>query len=81
MANDIKEMYRKARIAFATAERWSQDRVDEIVAAVGWMWQKREVAEELAGIAVEESGMGVYEHKAAKQIKKTRGAMWDLRGS
>ena len=44
------------------------------------MWQKREVAEELAGIAVEESGMGVYEHKVAKQMKKTRGARWDLRG-
>ncbi|MBA7695975.1 Sulfoacetaldehyde dehydrogenase (acylating) [subsurface metagenome] len=80
MPDDIKEMYRRARKAFETVELWPQDRVDEMVAAVGWMWQKEEVAREIARLAVDEAGMGVYEHKVAKQMKKTRGAMWDLRG-
>jgi sulfoacetaldehyde dehydrogenase len=73
-------MYARARMAFETVEFWPQEKVDEMVAAVGWVWQKDEMAREVAKIAVEESGMGVCEHKVAKQKKKTRGAMWDLRG-
>lgn len=80
MVNDIKEMYKKARKAFKIVEFWPQEKVDEIVAAVGWMLQKDDVARDVAKIAVEESGMGVFEHKVAKQKGKTRGAMWDLNG-
>ncbi|MBA7521131.1 Sulfoacetaldehyde dehydrogenase (acylating) [subsurface metagenome] len=80
MAENIQEMYKRARKAFETVEFWPQEEVDEMVAAVGWMLQKDDMARDVAKTAVEESGMGVFEHKVAKQKSKTRGAMWDLKG-
>jgi len=81
MSDDIKLMYANARKAFATVEYWPQDRVDEMVAAVGWEWQKEHNAAHLARIAIDESGIGVYEDKAAKIRNKTRGTMRDLIGA
>ena len=63
MSDNIPEMYRKARAAFKEVEFLSQERVDEICAAVGWELQKEETAKELAHLAVSESGIGVYEDK------------------
>jgi sulfoacetaldehyde dehydrogenase len=80
MADDIKEMYAKAIKAFEQIEYWSQEKVDEMVAAVGWEWQKPEVAKALARLAVDESGIGVYEDKVAKIQSKTRGTMRDSIG-
>ena len=80
MEDNIQEMYRKARKAFEEVEYWPQEKVDEMVAAVSWEWQKNEVAEALARLAVDESGLGVYEDKVAKIKGKTRGTMWDFRG-
>ena len=78
MADDIKEMYIKARKAFEEIEYWPQEKVDEMVAAVGWEWQKPETAKALARLAVDESGIGVYDDKVAKIQSKTRGTMRDL---
>jgi len=80
MDDNIQEMYRKAREAFAEVEFWPQDKVDEMVAAVGWQWQKEETAKELARLAVDESGIGVYEDKVNKIQAKTRGTMRDMIG-
>ena len=80
MADDIKKMYAKARKAFEEIEYWPQEKVDEMVAAVGWEWQKPETAIALARLAVDESGIGVYEDKVAKIQSKTRGTMRDLIG-
>ena len=51
-----------------------------MVAAVGWEWQKPEVARKLARLAVDESGIGVYEDKVAKIQSKTKGTLWDIKG-
>ena len=80
MTDNIKEMYIKARKAFKEIEFWPQEKVDEMVAAVGWEWQKPETAVALARLAVDESGIGVYEDKVAKIQSKTRGTMRDLIG-
>jgi sulfoacetaldehyde dehydrogenase len=80
MSDEIKEMYERARKAFEEVEFWTQEKVDEMVAAAGWQWQKTETAEALARLAVDESGIGVYEHKVAKIQSKTRGTMRDLIG-
>jgi sulfoacetaldehyde dehydrogenase len=80
MSDEIKEMYERARKAFEEVEFWPQEKVDEMVAAAGWEWQKPESAEALARLAVDESGIGVYEHKVAKIQSKTRGTMRDLIG-
>lgn len=80
MEDNIQEMYFKAREAFKEVEFWPQDKVDEMVAAVGWEWQKEETAKALARLAVDESGLGVYEDKVAKIQSKTRGTLWDMQG-
>ena len=80
MVDDIKEMYKRARKAFEVVEFWPQEKVDEMVAAVGWMLQKDDVAKELGTMAAEETKMGIAEHKIAKQKSKVRGAMWDMKG-
>ena len=80
MEDNIQEMYERARKAFETIEFWPQEKVDEMVLAVGWEWQKDEMAKALAKLAVDESGIGVYEHKVAKIQSKTRGSLWDMRG-
>ncbi len=38
MSTDIKKMYERAKAAFKEVEFWPQDKVDEMVAAVGWAW-------------------------------------------
>lgn len=79
MSTDIKKMYERASAAFKVVEFWSQDKVDEMVAAVGWAWQKEENAMAMAKLAIEESSIGVYEDKVAKIQSKTRGSLWQMR--
>jgi len=81
MADNIKEMYERARAAFKIVEYWPQDKVDEMCAAVGWELQKEETAMKLARLAVDESGIGVYEDKVHKIQNKTRGIMRDMVGA
>ena len=80
MAEDIREIVALARAAQAQIEYWSQEQVDEMVAAVGWEAYKRSHAEACAKLAVEETGMGIYEDKLAKHQKKTLGTLRDLHG-
>jgi sulfoacetaldehyde dehydrogenase len=80
MEDDIKEMVDRAKKAFEKYQYWPQEKVDEVVQAVGWMWQKEEVRKVLARTAVDESGIGVYEDKLAKIKTKTLGTLWDQRG-
>lgn len=80
MKDEIQEMYNKAVKAFEIIEYWPQEKVDAMVAAVGWEFQKDEVAMDLAKTAVEGSGLGVIADKAAKVKTKTRGTLWDFRG-
>jgi len=81
MKDNIQEMYRKATKAFKEIEFWPQQRVDEMVAAVGWEWQKDETAKALARLAVDESRIGSYEDKVKKIQTKTRGTLWDMKGA
>ena len=79
--DNVAEMYRKARAAFNAVRFWPPEKVDEMVQAVGWEWQKEPVREELARLAVDESGIGVFEDKKAKIRSKTLGTLWDQRGA
>ena len=80
MEDNIQEMYAKARKAFKEVEFWPQEKVDMMVQAVGWELQKEETRKALAKLAVDESGIGVYEDKLAKIKTKTMGTLWDQRG-
>jgi sulfoacetaldehyde dehydrogenase len=80
MEDNVREMYEKARAAFAIVEFWPQEKVDEMVLAVGWELQKPETGDELARLAVEGSGIGVYEDKVHKIGTKVRGTLYDQIG-
>ncbi len=80
MADNIKELVERARKAQKIVEYWSQEQVDEMVAAAGWEVYKKENAEQCAKLAVEETGMGIYEHKLIKHQKKALGTLRDLQG-
>jgi sulfoacetaldehyde dehydrogenase len=79
--DEIEELYQRARKAFEVIQFWPQEKVDEMVAAVGWEWQKVSTAEGLAKQAVDESGIGDYDSKVAKIQSKTRGTLWDMKGA
>lgn len=76
----LQQMLDKARAAQKVVEYWSQEQVDEMVAAAGWEVYKEENAKACAKAAAEESGMGIYEHKLVKHQKKTLGTLRDLMG-
>jgi sulfoacetaldehyde dehydrogenase len=80
MGETVQEVVARARAAQATVESWTQEQVDEMVAAVGWAVYRREHAEACARLACDETGMGVYEHKLLKHQKKTLGTLRDLHG-
>lgn len=80
MADNLKEMLKKAKAAQKIVEYWPQEKVDEMVAAAAWEVYKQENAEACARMAAEETGMGIYEHKLIKHQKKTIGTLRDLDG-
>ena len=80
MTEEIIQLVQRARAAQEQIEFWSQERVDEMVASVGWEVYERSHAEACARSAVDETQMGVYEDKVAKHQKKTLGTLRDLHG-
>lgn len=80
MEDNIQEMVERAKRAFEEVEYWPQEKVDEMVAAVAWEWQKVENTQELAKVAVEEGEIGVYEDKVSKITNKVKGTMLDFKG-
>lgn len=80
MSENLQEMVARARAAQREIEYWPQEKVDEMVAAVGWRIFQRPAAESCARLAVDETGMGVYEDKLLKHQKKILGTLRDLQG-
>ena len=76
---EIKEMVVKARKAQEIYEHhFDQDQVDRVIREAARVIYDH--AEELARLAVDETGMGVYEHKVAKNRNKSKGVYYNLRG-
>jgi len=80
MEQTIRKLIERARAAQEEIEFWPQEKVDEMVAAVGWQLYQKPHAEACAKLAIEETGMGVYEDKLLKHKKKTLGVLRDLHG-
>lgn len=78
MEQAIRKLIDRARTAQEEIEFWPQERVDEMVAAVGWQLYQKPHAEKCASLAVNETGMGIYEDKVLKHQKKTLGVLRDL---
>ncbi len=76
----IQEKLARARAAQQEVEFWSQEQIDELVAAAGWEIYKKESAVECATLAHKETKLGVYEDKLLKHQKKILGTLRDLDG-
>lgn len=74
----VNSLIEKARIAQKEFENFDQNQVDKIVREIGKVVYDN--AEVLARMAVEETRMGVYEHKVAKNKGKAKVIWNDLRG-
>ncbi len=74
----MQEMMDRGHAAQKIFETFSQEQVDACVRAVGKTIYDH--AEELAKLAVDESGMGKYEDKIAKNRNKTRNCWYKLKG-
>ena len=77
-ASTIAELVGKARAAMNVFMDYDQEQVNEVVQAVAWAIIKQENAEELARVAVEDTGLGNYEDKVNKNQRKSLGTLRDL---
>jgi len=77
-AEIIAGLMERARTAMAALAAADQARVDEAVTALAWSIYKPERAEELAELAVLDTGLGNAESKFIKNQRKTFGCLRDL---
>ena len=76
----VSQIMERARAAQKIAEGFTQEKVDELCAAVAWAAVKEENARKIAKLAFEESQMGYEEAKYLKLQIKPRGALRDMKG-
>ena len=70
----------RARAAAHAIENYTQEQVDELVTAVAWAVVRKDRAEALARLAVDEGGFGNYADKVAKINKRVTGVLADMSG-
>ena len=75
----VAEFIDRARTAQKKFEDFNQEQVDDVVTGVAYAGYKN--AEALAKLAVEETGLGKYDDKVAKNRRKTLGTLRDLKGA
>lgn len=74
----VKELVAKARQAMEQIAGYNQQQTNELVQAVAWAIYRQDRAEELARVAVQDTGLGKYEDKVTKNKRKTFGTLSDL---
>lgn len=79
VSTTISTMIEKARTAMNQLYDCSQEQVDEVVQAIAWAIYKPGNAEELARLAIQDTGLGRYEDKVTKKRRKTMGTLYDLK--
>ncbi len=79
-AGEVTEIVARARAAQAAIDGWSQQQVDELVTAVAWSVVRKDHAEALARLAVDEGGFGNHADKVTKIHKRVTGVLADLQG-
>jgi sulfoacetaldehyde dehydrogenase len=77
----VAECVARARAAQQAYESYDQERVDEVVLAVGWAIMEPTRNRALAELAVADTGLGNVEDKVIKNHRKTLGLLRDLRGA
>lgn len=79
-AVEVAEVTERARRAAQAISDWSQEQVDELVTAVAWAVVRKDRAEALARLAVDEGGFGNYADKVTKISKRVTGVLADMAG-
>lgn len=79
VAKEVGDLVARARAAQEAIADWDQDRVDELVTAVGWAIVGGDHPETLARLAVDEGGFGTYEDKVTKIHRRVTGLLADMR--
>ena len=74
----VASLVERARKAQKVAEGFSQRKVDELAAAIVYKLSRPEVAEEIAQLAFDESGMGRVDSKMAKLTQKMQAVLYDV---
>jgi len=75
----IAELVAKGRAAQAIAEGFTQEKVDELTAAVAYALTKPDVALHFGEMLAEESGMGIPEDKKLKMFSKVKGTYFQMK--
>jgi sulfoacetaldehyde dehydrogenase len=78
--DEVAAVVGRARDAASAIEHYSQEQVDELVTAVAWAVVRKDHAETLARLAVDEGGFGNYADKVAKINKRVTGVLADMSG-
>lgn len=78
--DEVAAVVARARAAMEQIADWDQERVDELVTAVGWAICRKDNAERLAQLAVDEGGFGSYTDKVTKINRRVTGLIADMRG-
>jgi sulfoacetaldehyde dehydrogenase len=79
VATEISQIVERARRAQQQISEWTQEQVDELVTAVAWWVVRKDNAERLAQLAVDEGGFGNYADKLVKIHKRVTGVVADMR--
>ena len=77
-ADTVRVLVERARAAQHIADSYSQERVDELVAAAGWAIMEPARNKLLAELAVNDTGIGNVADKIRKNHRKTLGLLRDL---
>jgi sulfoacetaldehyde dehydrogenase len=78
--DEISAVVARARAAAQAIEHYTQEQVDELVTAVAWAVVRKDRAEALARLAVDEGGFGNYADKVTKINKRVVGVLADMAG-
>ncbi len=76
---EVTALVARARAAQESIADWDQQRIDELVTAVGWAIVRKDHAEALAQLAVDEGGFGTYADKLTKIQRRVNGLLADMR--
>jgi sulfoacetaldehyde dehydrogenase len=75
---EIAELIARSRAAQAQIADYSQEQVDELIAAMVYAVAREDRSEEIAQFAVDETQLGNYEGKYLKIHRKTRATLMDI---
>jgi sulfoacetaldehyde dehydrogenase len=76
----VADLVAKGHAAQAIAEGFTQEKVDELTAAVAYALTKPDVALKFGEMLVEESGMGIPGDKQLKMFGKVKGIYYQMKG-